>query len=124
MHPKKKFGKHSGMIQPIVNGLVFSVQLRMQIQIGKKEVKYFLLTIKPNEFMSFKQLGEVKDGVEDTESDKVEQWAGALENYTLKEVNGVTELLVEMDTNDDFKGFLMETFPKSLEQVKILSEIN
>lgn len=79
---------------------------------------------RPNEFMSFKQLGEVKDGVEDTESDKVKQWAGALENYTLKEVNGITELLVAMDTIDDFKGFLMETFPKALEQVKILSESN
>lgn len=79
---------------------------------------------RPNEFMSFKQLGEVKDGVEDTESDKVKQWAGALENYTLKEVNGITELLVDMDTMDDFKGFLMETFPKALEQVKTLSESN
>ena len=77
---------------------------------------------RPNEFMSFKHLGEVKDGVEDMESDKVKQWAGALENYTLKEGNGVTELLVDLDANDDFKGFFMETFPKALEQVKILSE--
>ena len=79
-------------------------------------------TLKPNDFMSFKHLGEVKDGVEDMESDKVKQWAGALENYTLKEGNGVTELLVDLDANDDFKGFFMETFPKALEQVKILSE--
>src|SRR5688500_12139966 len=40
---------------------------------------------KQNEFMSFKHLGEVKDGVEDTTSEKVSGWAGALENYTLKE---------------------------------------
>ena len=35
---------------------------------------------KPYGFMSFKHLGEVIDGVEDTTSDKVKQWAGALEN--------------------------------------------
>ncbi len=49
---------------------------------------------KPNEFMSFKHLGIVKDGVEDTDSDAVKGWGGAFENYTLNEVNGVTELLV------------------------------
>src|SRR5512138_407966 len=32
---------------------------------------------KPNEFMSFEHLGEVKDGEEDTESEKVKGWAGA-----------------------------------------------
>ncbi len=81
-------------------------------------------TIRPNEFMSFKHLGEVKNGVEDTESDKVKGWAGALENYTLKEVNGTTELTVEMDMNEDFKDYFVGTFPKALEQVKILSETN
>jgi len=77
---------------------------------------------RPNKFMSFKHLGEVKNGVEDTESDKVKSWKGAFENYTLKEVDGATELLIEMDANDNFKGFLLETFPKAIEQVKILSE--
>lgn len=77
---------------------------------------------RPNEFMSFKHLGEVKDGAEDTTSDKVKGWAGALENYTLKESNGKTELLVEMDMNDDFKDYFVNTFPKALDKVKQLSE--
>lgn len=81
-------------------------------------------TIRPDEFMSFRHLGEVKNGIEDTESDKVKGWAGALENYTLKEVNGTTELTVEMDMNEDFKDYFVGTFPKALEQVKILSETN
>lgn len=79
-------------------------------------------TNKPNEFMSFKHLGEVKDGVEETESDKVKSWSGATENYTLKEVDGATELLVEIEMADDFKDYFMKTFPKALEQVKQLSE--
>lgn len=79
---------------------------------------------KPNEFMSFKHLGEVKDSVEDTESEKVKAWAGAHENYTLKETGNATELIVEMDMNDEYKDFFVKIFPKALEQVKILSENN
>src|SRR5215208_4034170 len=37
---------------------------------------------KPNEFMSFKHMGTVKDGVEDLDSEQTREWAGALENYT------------------------------------------
>ena len=32
---------------------------------------------RPNEYMSIEHLGEVKDGVEDTSSDRVKAWAGA-----------------------------------------------
>ena len=39
---------------------------------------------RPNEFMSFEHLGEIRDGNEDTTSEKVKEWAGAHENYTLK----------------------------------------
>lgn len=77
---------------------------------------------RPNEFMSFKHLGEVKGGVEDTTSEKVKEWAGATESYTLEEKDGVTELLIEMDINEEFKAMFMDIWPKALEQVKILSE--
>jgi hypothetical protein len=79
---------------------------------------------RPNEFMSFEHLGEVKDGVEDTESEKVKAWAGAHENYKLQEVNGATELLVELDINEEFKDMFSQMFPKALEQVKVLAERN
>ena len=77
---------------------------------------------KLNEFMSFEHLGEVKDGVEDTSSEKVKAWAGAHENYILKETGGKTELTVEMDITDEFKDFFSKIWPRALEQVKILSE--
>src|SRR4051812_46720391 len=51
----------------------------------------------PNEFISIEHLGEVKDGVEDTTSEKVKQWAGSHENYTLKESDGKTQLLIDCD---------------------------
>ena len=77
---------------------------------------------RPNEFMSIEHLGFVKDGIEDTNSEEVKAWAGAHEDYTLKKVNGKTELLVDMDVTDDFKDYFKETWPKALENVKRLSE--
>lgn len=76
----------------------------------------------PNEFMSFQHLGEVYNGVEDLTSDKVKAWAGAYENYTLTNVNGKTELLVEMDMVDEFKDYFTKAWPLALDKVKELSE--
>lgn len=77
---------------------------------------------KPTDFMSFKHLGTVKDNVEDVSSEKVNEWAGAHENYTLKEAAGVTVLTVEMDITEDFKEYFVNTWPKALEQLKALAE--
>jgi Activator of Hsp90 ATPase homolog 1-like protein len=77
---------------------------------------------RPNEYMSFEHLGEMKDGVEDTTSDRVKQWAGSHENYTLKKVNGKTELIIDMDINDQFKEMFAKIWPVALENVKKLSE--
>jgi hypothetical protein len=54
----------------------------------------------------------------------VKGWAGAMENYTLKEEEGKTVLLVELDINAEYKQMFEQMFPKALEQVKILSESN
>jgi Activator of Hsp90 ATPase homolog 1-like protein. len=77
---------------------------------------------KPNEYMSFEHIGMVKDGVEDTDSEKVKEWAGAHEDYTLKSVEGKTELIVEMDINDEWKSYFETTWPKVLARVKELAE--
>jgi uncharacterized protein YndB with AHSA1/START domain len=77
---------------------------------------------RPNEFMSIKHLGIVKNGKEDLESEEVKQWAGALENYTLTTVNGNTVLTVEMDITEEHKDYFRQTWPKALEKVKALAE--
>lgn len=76
----------------------------------------------PNEYMSIKHLGEVKDGEEDTESEKVKEWAGGHENYSLKTVNGNTELTVDMDMNDAYKEYFEGIFPKAFAKVKEIAE--
>lgn len=75
----------------------------------------------PAEFMSFRHIGEVKDGVEQP-VDETKGWSGSTENYTLKEVNGITELFVEMDMVAEMTDYFNKTFPVALENVKKLSE--
>ena len=77
---------------------------------------------RPNEYMSIEHLGEIIDGVEDTTSDKIKEWAGAHENYTLKKIDGKTELSIDMDINDEFKEMFSTIWPVALDNVKRLSE--
>lgn len=77
---------------------------------------------RPPEFMSFKHLGVVKNGEEQHIDQESEDWSGAMENYTLKETSGSTELIVEMDVTDEFQKYFEETFPKALQKIKELSE--
>src|SRR5688572_2725722 len=78
--------------------------------------------LRPNEYISFEHLGEVNNGVEDTTSDKVKQWAGAHENYLLKKLDDKTELAIEMDINEEYKDMFAEMWPRALENIKSLSE--
>jgi uncharacterized protein YndB with AHSA1/START domain len=77
---------------------------------------------RPPEFMSFEHLGEVHNGVEDLDSEKVSEWSGSMENYTLRDVKGKTELTVEIDLTDDFKDYFLETWPKALENLRSIVE--
>ncbi|RYE33443.1 MAG: hypothetical protein EOP48_30740 [Sphingobacteriales bacterium] len=81
----------------------------------------------PNEFMSIEHLGMYDKGVEDFESEHVKMWAGAKENYTLKNENGKTNLhiFMEMDESEANKPMIdmfAEMWPKALTKVKELAE--
>ncbi|HEY6438161.1 MAG TPA: SRPBCC domain-containing protein [Ignavibacteriaceae bacterium] len=75
-----------------------------------------------HEYISIEHLGVVNDGIEDTTSDAVKQWSGLLENYTFKNKDGKTELLVEMDINDEYKEMFEGMWPAALKNLKELSE--
>jgi hypothetical protein len=77
---------------------------------------------KLHQFISIEHLGEVYDGVEDTTSDRVKVWAGALENYTFANKDGKTELVVDMDINEEFKEMFEVMWPKALQKLKSLCE--
>lgn len=77
---------------------------------------------RPNEYLSIMHLGMVKNGVEDTQSDEIKAWAGALENYSLREVDGTSTLTVEMDAPDEYRQYFDETWPKALGKLKEIAE--
>ena len=76
----------------------------------------------PNKFLSIRHIGEMINGVEDTESEKVKSWAGAHENYTLNTVDGKTEWLVEVDVNPEWEDYFTEVWPKALDKAKEIAE--
>lgn len=76
----------------------------------------------PDSYMSIKHVGTIVQGKEDLNSKEVESWSGAEENYTLKTVDGKTELTVDMDITDEFKEYFNDTWPKALDKLKALSE--
>ena len=79
-------------------------------------------THRHSEFLSIEHLGIVKNGVEDTTSNEVQGWAGAHENYTLKEVNGVSTLTVDMDSTEEYLEYFENTWPKALNKLKEVAE--
>lgn len=80
---------------------------------------------KPDEYMAFRHLGEIKDGKEDLEAAKENGWHGAMEIYKLEHNdNDHTELTVQLDMMEEYRDMFMKTFPKALQRVKELAESN
>ncbi len=77
---------------------------------------------KTGEIMSFRHLGMLKAGEEIPSDTDKQEWAGAMENYYLKEENGNTILNVELDITKEYRSYFLETFPKALDVIKKLSE--
>jgi len=77
---------------------------------------------KKYEFISIEHIGVVQDGVEDTTSESVKDWAGAHENYTFKDKNGKTEVFVEMDITEEYKDMFTDMWPRALQMLKKISE--
>ena len=77
---------------------------------------------RPYDFISIEHLGMINNGVEDTASDEVKKWAGALENYTFKDVDGGTEFFVEMDADDEYKDMMNTMWPNALQKLKEVCE--
>lgn len=70
----------------------------------------------------FKHLGMIKDGKEDLESEEVKAWAGALEKYLLFDLDGITQLHVEVDIQPEYAEFINKGFDQGLVMVKHLAE--
>ena len=73
----------------------------------------------PNEVMSFKHQGEIKDGVEQPPN---EAWAGASETYTLAQQGNATQLTVTLDMQESDAEYFDKVFPTALQKVAEIAE--
>ena len=81
----------------------------------------------PNEYMSIKHLGVIKDGVEKEANPQENEWGEGSENYTLTEENGKTKLVVSMESAtipEEFITYFDETWPVALGKLKRIAENN
>lgn len=76
----------------------------------------------PHQFVSIQHYGLFKADKEITEGAEVEKWANGFENYTFEETNGITTVFVDLDTTEDFIGYMNASYPKALEKLKELCE--
>jgi uncharacterized protein YndB with AHSA1/START domain len=76
----------------------------------------------PNLFLSIEHYGIVQGDKEIISGPEVESWAGSLENYTFTEENGKTLLSIDMDSNQEFKSYFEEMWPKALKKLKEICE--
>jgi len=77
------------------------------------------------EYVSIEHVGIVYNGEEDTSSQEAKEWAGSLENYTFKDVDGKTELQVDLSSdvvNQEMIEMSEKIWPKALQKLKELVE--
>lgn len=75
------------------------------------------------DFVSIRHLGELRaDGTEDLDSDAVQAWAPAYENYRFVERDGGCEVQVELEVMPPHEQFMRETWPKALDALKSVCE--
>jgi hypothetical protein len=77
---------------------------------------------KQYEYVSIEHVGIVMNGVEDTTSEEAKKWTPAFENYTFKDKDGKTEVLVDIDVADDHVEMFNNMWPDGLKKLKEIAE--
>lgn len=76
----------------------------------------------PNQFVSIQHYGLVNAGKEITEGPAVEKWANGFENYSFEAKNETVSLTIDIDTIEDFIGYMNDAYPKALKKLKEICE--
>lgn len=74
------------------------------------------------EYVLLAHKGIITNGVEDTESEEAQHWNKSSESYTFNEVNGNTELIVELEIEEEYADMFAEMWPRALKKLKEISE--
>jgi uncharacterized protein YndB with AHSA1/START domain len=77
---------------------------------------------KLHQFISIRHLGVIIADKIDTESEFAKMWTPAYENYTFRTIPEGTEMLVEMDSEENFIEQFQKSWPLALQKIKDLVE--
>jgi hypothetical protein len=72
-----------------------------------------------NEFLLLRHRADTKEG---GKRERENQWTGGEESYSLAEKDGITTLTVAFDIPPELEEEFNVSYPKALEQVKVLAE--
>ncbi|KGE15559.1 SRPBCC family protein [Sphingobacterium deserti] len=76
----------------------------------------------PDKFISIRHYGILDGDEEITSGPKVDPWAGAFENYTFEEHDGLTTVTVDVDAPESDASYFNEAWPRALEKLKSICE--
>lgn len=79
-------------------------------------------THRPNEYLAIRHLGEIKKGKETAWPDTDKPGGEALETYVVRDKDGGCELLIELDSPEEYSSMFKEMWPKALAKLKELAE--
>ena len=72
-----------------------------------------------NEFLLLRHSADTQEnGIQE----RAQEWTGGKETYSLAEKDGTTTLSVSFNVPKDMEEYFKNTYPKALEQVKVLAE--
>lgn len=76
----------------------------------------------PNQHVLFMHIGEVENHVEKPIDENSEKWTGAFEGYSIKEKDGKTLIIAEVDVTENDRAHMDVKFPLGLEKAKRMAE--
>ncbi|MCZ8215301.1 MAG: SRPBCC domain-containing protein [Cyclobacteriaceae bacterium] len=76
----------------------------------------------PNQYISIEHYGMVNGDEEITTGEEIKSWAGSHENYSFKAIPEGTQLGIEIDSNEEFKSYFEESWPRALAKLKSICE--
>lgn len=74
----------------------------------------------PNDYVLFRHSADTK---ESGEQKREKEWTGGTESYSLTEKDGMTTLTVKTDVPPEQEKAFNTSFPKALERIKSLAEV-
>jgi len=75
-----------------------------------------------NKFLAFKHLGAIKDFEEQPIDEQTKGWTNAMETYQLNTSDNGTEVVVSVDTVDEYIEHMNKLFPIALKELKKIAE--